>query len=89
MEKDIDSNPACITRKYDSSKYKSSTGPLIPTKIPDNHIIAASNETTIIQYYYLDINNMNQKQLDYFKKYAKFEKMCPQDYINWLYLNEK
>jgi hypothetical protein len=70
---DININPSCIPRKYESAKYKSKS-----IEIPK----PKENKTPIT--YYLDTAKMNPKQLDYFKKYAKFDKMTVQDYINWL-----
>lgn len=82
--------PDCAARKYDSSKYKSrSNGIKIDYNIAEtNPILVVPANSEVIDYYYIDINLMNQKQLDYFKKYAKFEKMTPKDYINWLHLNK-
>jgi|688.fasta_scaffold243325_4 hypothetical protein len=78
MQHELDANPACINRHYNSALYKSKSV----------HMTSTQRLPSTIQNYYLDIKAMNPKQLDYFKKYAKFENMRPRDYINWLYLNK-
>ena len=77
----------CHPRKYDRHIYTSLSRPTPKPKSDPDAIIYPVNEE-IHNSYYLDIKKMSDKQIAYFKKYAKFEKMTVYDYINWLILNE-
>lgn len=83
----LKSNELCHPRKYDRDRYTSMSKPTPKPKLSPDDVIYAHNEE-VPNLYYIDIKKMNSKQLEYFKKYAKFEKMTPGDYVNWLILNK-